>query len=153
MKYIDTDFFLTSALRDKFNKKIEDISDNTLNINFTFKYEPDMIDCNYEYALDKDDVNKFLSLLAQDSGFKFEGNIINFLDFLDLIISGNHNPNYLDPDTVELLNETLDNLDDKLMNELKNFCKDKAFEEFKAVFDYFNDEEEDRDLYYELGEL
>lgn len=150
MKYIDTDFFLTSALRDKFNKKFEDISDDTLNINFTFKYEPDMIDCNYEYALDKDDVNKFLSLLAQDSGFKFEGNIINFLD---LIISGNHNHNYIDPDTVELLNETLDNLDDKLMNELKNFCKDKAFEEFKAVFDYFNDEEEDRDLYYELGEL
>lgn len=150
MKYIDTDFFLTSALRDKFNKKFEDISGNTLNINFTFKYEPDMIECNYEYALDNDDVNKLLSLLAQDSGFKFEGNIINFLD---LIISGNHNPNYVDPDTVELLNETLDNLDDKLMNELKNFCKDKAFEEFKAVFDYFNDEEEDRDLYYELGEL
>lgn len=150
MKYIETDFFLTSALRDKFNKKFEDISGNTLNINFTFKYEPDMIDCNYEYALDIDDVNKFLSLLAQDSGFKFEGNIINFLD---LIISGNHNSNYVDPDTVELLNETLDNLDDNLMTELKNFCKDKAFEEFKAVFDYFNDEEEDRDLYYELGEL
>lgn len=153
MKYIETDFFLTSALRDKFNKKFEDISGNTLNINFTFKYEPDMIDCNYEYALDTDDVNKFLTLLAKENGVKFEGDIGDIVNLLDLIISGNHNHNYIDPDTVDLLNETLDNLDDKLMNELKNFCKDKAFEEFKAVFDYFNDEEEDRDLYYELGEL
>lgn len=150
MNTANTYFFLPERLQNKFNKKIEDINEDKLLIEYRFSYAPGMIECIYDYYLDKDDIDFLMQILAENNNIKYTGDMFSFLN--NLIVAFN-NKSYIDTRTISILEDNIENLSKISKEKLMNYCKDKAFKEFKAVFELYNFNDEDKDEYYETDEI
>lgn len=134
-KYIQKDFYLPLDETIKFDLTI------------TYKdlrYEPNMIPVNFDYHLDKEDVEYLLKTIADTNNLKTEGNIFNFM--YAIIMDEDYIIRYLDDFLYRSKNKPVK---DKLLD----FCKDKALKDFKAAFEYWVDDDEDLEKYYETEDL
>lgn len=137
---LEKEFTLPSSLEDKYPDKT-----GVEIIYHDFAFNEDMINVDYIYKLNKFQLYFCLSEIASLFGIKSEGDkMYKFL--LDL----------LDEDEGKLYYLIQDYLDYKapgeLRDKLKDFAREKAFEEFKDAFRYWVDDE-DMDAYFKKEEF
>lgn len=112
--------------------------------------EEGMIKCSYEYYLDTNDVNYLLQLIA----YKYQVNNLNSLFMIHRLFNGD-NPEFDFYDQFEVLYNCWDylpNYEPEIINKVKEYCLDKAKNEFLISFNYWVYDSE-KDDYYEYEEI
>ena len=127
---METEFNLPSSLEDKYpNKTGVEITFND------FTYDPNMINVDYIYRLNKSQFYFLLEEISKSFGVISKGeSLYNFL-------MGLHDR---DEDKVYyLIQDYLDyKASDELKNKIKEFVRAEAFEEFKESFEFWVDEDD-----------
>ena len=129
---METEFYLPKVLREHEYDKVNKIG---VEIKFEdFRYMEGMIPVDYIYELDNFDVNYLLKLIADKYNIKSNDgiNIFNFL----LELENNDEDNLYG----NLIYDYIDNFHNNhsdVINKLKEYVKNKAYEEFKKSFDFF----------------
>lgn len=112
--------------------------------------EEGMIKCSYEYYLDTNDVNYLLQLIA----YKYQVNNLNSLFMIHRLFNGD-NPEFDFYDQFDVLYNCWDylpNYEPEIINKVKEYCLDKAKNEFLISFNYWVYDSE-KDDYYEYEEI
>ena len=112
--------------------------------------EEGMIKCSYEYYLDTNDVNYLLQLIAD----KYQINNLNSLFMIHRLFNGD-NPEFDFYDQFEVLYNCWDylpNYEPDIIDKVKEYCLDKAKNEFLIAFNYWVSDNEKAD-YYEYEEI
>lgn len=112
--------------------------------------EEGMIKCSYEYHLDNNDVNYLLQLIA----YKYQVNNINSLFIIHRLFNGD-NPEFDFYDQFEVLYNCWDylpNYEPDIIDKVKEYCLDKAKNEFLIAFNYWVSDNE-KDDYYEYEDI
>ena len=151
----DTEFFLPRSSSSQevekiLSKKFRD-EDKYLSIVYNdFIPEEGMIKCSYEYYLDNNDVNYLLQLIA----YKYQVNNLNSLFIIHRLFNGD-NPEFDFYDQFEVLYNCWDylpNYEPDIIDKVKEYCLDKAKNEFLIAFNYWVSDNEKAD-YYEYEEI
>jgi ABC-type Zn2+ transport system substrate-binding protein/surface adhesin len=142
---IQTSFYLPKTLQEH---KYKDIKKTEVTINFDdFRYRDDMIKLEYEYQLDINDIKYLLELIAKKYNAEISGDTL-----LNILLELANN------DEEELFNTAIYNYIESfghkhidILNKLKEYVKEKAYNEFRDSFEYFVYPEDYKD-YFEIEE-
>ena len=147
-----TEFYLPNAQIFKKYLKDKIVDYNSQHISLWYndmRYKGYTKPLKYEYYLSSSDFNYLIDIIAA------KYNVSNSKDVLPLFFYlYNQDDNYSLNDSFSIMSNFLDNLpeSDPIYQNLLNHCREKAKEEFDAVFEYWV-EEDDRDDYYDYEEL
>ena len=151
----DTEFFLPRSSSSQEIEKILSKKFRSENRYLSIVYndfipEEGMIKCSYEYHLDNNDVNYLLQLIA----YKYQVNNINSLFIIHRLFNGD-NPEFDFYDQFEVLYNCWDylpNYEPDIIDKVKEYCLDKAKNEFLIAFNYWVSDNE-KDDYYEYEDI
>ena len=151
----DTEFYLpynssSPEIEKILSKKFRDENRYLSIVYNDFIPEEGMIKCSYEYHLDNNDVNYLLQLIA----YKYQINNLNSLFMIHRLFNGD-NPEFDFYDQFEVLYNCWDylpNYEPEIIDKVKEYCLDKAKNEFLIAFNYWVSDNEKAD-YYEYEEI